>query len=72
MHVEYFVPWLIICGLIFVNTTLPVICLTWKMTYEMNVFLPLVLVTAIILYHRSYFHDSLYSPVSVKAHCPVD
>ena len=26
MHVEYFVPWLIIWGLIFVNTTLPVIC----------------------------------------------
>ena len=26
MHVEYFVPLLIIWGLIFVNTTLPVIC----------------------------------------------
>ena len=27
MHVEYFVPWLIIWGLIvFLNTTLPVIC----------------------------------------------
>ena len=26
MYVEYFVPWLIIWGLIFVNTTLPEIC----------------------------------------------